>query len=415
MRKTAKDRRPNLRPPKRIEVNEGNTRVRVILLIVCIAIAIASFAYGINAFLKGSDRKGFTEIEVSGTDSVADELRFYYQLGDEGGSALYRELSAFWKLACERAHKIFSSEELFSDVGNLAALSKNPGETVTLDPALYRALLCLEERGVRTHYLAPIELHYRSVFYSESDFEASYYDISKNPELSDYYSALAAFARDPNAVSVELLGDNRARLVLSSAYRDFAAENEITAFVSLGYLKNAFVVDYLAETLAEAGYTEGTLSSIDGFTRHLDTDSGRDYSFNLFCREGNGIDLAAKLEGGDLKALISLRSYPLSGEDLDRFYLFADGSTLTSYLDTRDGASRVSTDNLVLYGGESCVELLLQAIPLWVADALSASDLVSLDLEAIWCEDGEIRCTDPSAPIFDLDEKYVKVDLTSGR
>jgi hypothetical protein len=171
----------------------------------------------------------------------------------------------------------------------------------------------------------------------------------------------------------------------------------------------------LAETLAEAGYTEGTLSSIDGFTRHLDTDSGRDYSFNLFCREGNGIDLAAKLEGGDLKALISLRSYPLSGEDLDRVYLFADGSTLTSYLDTRDGASRVSTDNLVLYGGESCVELLLQAIPLWVADALSASDLVSLDLEAIWCEDGEIRCTDPSAPIFDLDEKYVKVDLTSGR
>lgn len=413
MRKTARDRRPNLRPPKRIEVNEGNTRLRVILLIVCIAIAIGAFAYGINAFLKGSDRKGFTEITASGADSVADELHFYYQLGDKGGSALYRELSAFWKMECERAHRIFSSEELFSGVGNLAALSAKPGETVTLDPSVYAALSRLEASGIRTHYLAPIELHYRSIFYSENDFEASYYDISKNPSLSEYYGELAAFARDPSSVSIELLGDNTARLVLSDAYRAFALENEITCFVSLGYLKNAFVVDHLAERLSAAGYTDGTLSSVDGFTRNLGAENGRDYSFNLFCRSDDGIDLAAKLNCGGLGALISLRSYPLSGEDLDRIYLFADGSTLTSYLDPRDGAARASTDNLVLYGGESCAELLLLAIPLWVADSLQASELLTLECEAIWCYDGEIRCTDPAAPISDLNVAYAKVNIGS--
>ena len=412
MKRTARDRRPNLRPPTRIEVNESNTRRRVILLAICIAIAVAAFAYGINSFVKSKEHRGFTEIKASGSESVGDEIRFYYQLGEKKANKLYSAITELWGEACEDAYRIFSAEETYEGIGNLASLSKTPGEVVTLDPTLYAALEMLDACGVRVQYLAPIELHYRSVFYAESDWEALGYDITKTPELSAYYGELAAFARDPEAIRIELLGDCKASLILSDAYRAYAAEKEITTFVSLGYLKNAFVVDYLASVLAENGYVAGTLTSDDGFTRNLDLASGRSYSLNLFCRNGNAIDLAARFEDRTVGALISLRSYPISAEDLDRYYLFEDGRTMTAYLSLGDGGSRTSSSDLVLYGGDSCAALMIAAIPLWVADTLDGAALVSLSFDAIWCTDGEIRCTDPAAPILDLNSEYEKVNLS---
>ena len=411
MKRTAKDRRPNLRPPKRIEVQEGNTRLRVVLLILCLVIAVSAFTYGVTAFFKGNERRGFTEIPAGGDSSVGGDFHFHYQLGEKGGSALYRELSAFWERECALAYRIFSSEETFAGVGNLASLSESPGETVMLEPALYAALERLEASGVRVQYLAPIEQHYRSIFYSESEAEASIADPRKNPELAAYYAALADFASDPASVQLELLGDGAARLSISEEYRAFAEENEIKYFLSLGYLKNAFVCDYLAARLSAAGYTEGTLTSVDGFTRNLDVEGARKYRFNLFCRDGNGIDLSGKLELSDCGALLSLRTFPISSEDLGRIYLFSDGSTATAYLDPRSGLPLCSTDSLVLYGGNSCTELMLAALPLWVAESLDVADLAALPFEAVWCESREIRCTDPAAPLVELNEKYTKVNI----
>jgi hypothetical protein len=413
MSKTARDRRPNLRPPTRIEVNEGNTRRRVILLVVCIAIAITAFSYGVTGLIKSRDKSGFTEIISSGTEaSCADDFRFYYQLGEKNGNALYRTLSALWERETVLAYRYFEAEETFAGIGNLASLSASPNEEVELEPALYAALETLERSGTRVHYLAPIELHYRSVFYAESDYVASQYDIAKNPELSAYYSALAAFARDPSSVQIELLGDNTARLSVSDEYLAFTEKNEISTFVSLGYLKNAFICDYLAAAFIDAGFTEGVLSSDDGFSRNLDTASGRSYTFNLFCRAEGGIDIAAKMQQERFDALIFLRAYPLSSSDSERIYVFDDGKTMTGYLDPASGGAKTSADNLVLYGGESCAELMLAALPLWVADSLDPLDLLALDCEAIWCTDREIRCTDPAAPVFDLHPSYTKVNIT---
>ena len=413
MGKTARDRRPNLRPPTRIEVSEGNTKRRVILLILCIVIALSAFTYGVVQYFKGRERSGFTEITASGQSesSVASEFSFFYQLGEKNGEALYRTLAALWSRETVKAHHYFDAEQTYEGVGNLASLSASVGEIVTLEPALYKALEAISASGTRVHYLAPIEMHYRSVFYSSSDAEASDYDMTKNPTLKEYYGKLAAFASDPDAISIELLGENRARLNLSSEYLAFASENEITTFVSLGFMKNAFVADYLASALLDAGFTEGTLTSNDGFTRCLDLAPESSYTYNLFARGDDGIDLAARLKVSGIGAIVKLSAYPFSEKDLDRIYLFADGSTLTSYLDPESGASCAAADILVLYGGESCASLLLGALDAWLTDSLDASALPSLPGEAIWCEDHEIRCTDPAAPISDLAENYRKVNL----
>lgn len=412
MGKTARDRRPNLRPPKRIALEEKPSRGRVILLIVCIIVAVASISYGVTALIRSRDKSGFTEITSSGVDpSVADDFRFFYQLGDKGGNALYKTLSGLYEDACETAYRLFSAEETFDGMSNLASLSASPNEIMTVDEPLYRALELLVSSGSRVPYLAPIELHFRSVFYITNDIEASEYDIAKNPTLRAYYGELAAFARDPDAISIELLGDCRVRLKVSDEYLAYAEAMELTALVSFGYFKNAFICDYLAECFAEAGYVEGYFSSYDGFTRNLDLASERSYSFNLFCRKGNEIDLAASLDTKGVGALVYLRNYPISAHDDDRIYVFESGATLTEFLDPTDGGSRTATANLVLYRGDSCAEMILSASAIWVAETLDEAALSALSCDFIWCVDGEIRCSDENAPIYDLSSDYRKVKM----
>lgn len=413
MGREVRDRRPNLRPPTRIELKEGNTRLRVILILILIAIAVAAFSSLISTMIKSRQHSGFSEIVSTGESySVADEFSFFYHLGDKGSNALYRRLSKLYTEATEDAYRIFSSETVFEGTVNLASLNASPGEILTVDPALYKALTQLAAFGERSQYLAPIYEDYRNIFYSDSDYAASYYDIAQNPALAAYYGELAAFARDPESVELELLGEGRVRLSVSEAYLEFAEENGITCFVSFSFMRNAFVADYLAEVFSEAGYTDGYFASFDGFTRNLDSAEGREYVYNLFCRSGNVIDLAARLEYSGPMSIVYLRNYPMSSRDRTLYYVMADGKTFTPYLDTRDGASRVAAENIVVYDASlGTAELLLRLMPLYIADSLDGSALLSLPCESIWCAQGEIRYTDQGISIFDLNEEYRKVHL----
>ena len=52
-------------------------------------------------------------------------------------------------------------------------------------------------------------------------------------------------------------------------YADFASQNDIGEYPDFFWLKNAFIVDYIAEHLAENSYIHGTITTYDGYTRHL--------------------------------------------------------------------------------------------------------------------------------------------------
>ncbi len=413
MGRTVKDRRPNLRPPKRIELKEGNTRLRVILILLLIAIAIAAFSSLISSMIKSRQHSGFSEIVSTGESySVAEDFAFYYHLGEKGSNALYRRLSELYTETAEQAYRIFSSETVFDGTVNLASLNARPGEILTVEPALYEALVQLAAFGERAQYLAPIYADYRNVFYSDSDYAASYYDVAENPTLAAYYRELADFARDPESVELELLGEGRVRLSVSEAYLDFARENDVTCFVSFTWMRNAFVADYLAEVFSEAGYTEGYFASLDGFTRNLDAAQGRSYLYNLFCRTGNQIDMAGRLEYEGPMSIVFLRNYPISVSDRKNYYVMAGGRTFTPYLDGSDGVSRAATENLVAYDGAlGCAELLLRLMPLYIADSFDGASLSALPFESIWCTDGEIRHTDPNLSVFDLNEDYRKAEI----
>ena len=120
---------------------------------------------------------------------------------------------------------------------------------------------------------------YRIVLYRSDALWISFDDIS-------------AFAQDKHAVQIELLGENRIKLFVSEEYLAYASEEGISDFIDFYWMANAFIVDYIADTMRANGFVRGSVSSYDGFVRNLDDLSGSEYAFNIFNRVGNTVHQA---------------------------------------------------------------------------------------------------------------------------
>jgi len=398
------DNRPNVKPVERVELSEKHFKLRVIAAIVLAAVALVMLIVILNGVL--TKNAGWTEIEVTGSaaDNCSADFIFQYDLGSSGASSTveYRRLAALYTEATERAYKLFCSDKEFESVDNLGRLNAHPNEEIELDRVLCAAFELLERFGDRSVYLAPILSDYNTLFFSRYDEDAAEFDPYQNAELAEYFAEIAAFAGDPGAIRLELLGGGRVRLAVSDEYLEYAKENGITTFVDFGWMKNAFIADAIAEAMAQSGYTKGSLSSFDGFTRNLD--SGRGYSFNIFHRVENEVYLAGTFDYTAPMSIVYLRDHAMNTLDDGRYYAFGSGELRTPYIDTADGLCRSSIGDLVAYSREQgCAELMLGAKPLYIAESFDAEEASSVSgMELIWCDGTEICCTEDGLSVNGL-------------
>lgn len=296
----------------------------------------------------------------------------------------------------------------------MLSLNEAVNEVVLVDPVLYEALELLVKYENRQIFLAPVYTEYKRMFLSETPAEAALYDPAQNEDLMDYISKAAAFANDPEMVNLELSGDGQAGLYVSEAYLEFAAEYEITEFVDLSWMRNAFIVDYIADLLVENGYTAGYLASYDGFTRNLD---GREmtYSVNLFDRLENEIFLPFTMNYTGPLAIVNLRNYPMSEQDRWHYASFENGRIATVMIDPADGKDKSSTDNLFAYSDKTgCAEILLQTAPLFVADTLDEQAVWELSgngIDSIWFEGTELIHTEEAVTLNALKTEGVEYSI----
>lgn len=374
------------KPQPAVEVSEKHISLRVVLLIVFVVVAVVSLTYGFTSLF--STDPGWRAVEVnSGEVSCGQDFVFNYNLGVSGVNATqeYRGLVDVYTQACRKAYKLFNNE-VTDAAGNIYTVNSHVNEPVEVDPALYQAFETVEEYGSRLLYLAPVYAEQMRMFSYTNELDAMRYDPAQNPQIMEYISQIVAFTADAEHVSLELLGNNQVKLKVSAAYLAFAEENGITEFLDFGWTANAFIIDYLAETLLDAGYTRGCISSYDGFSRNLDT-SGESYSFNIFDRFGNELYMPAKLDYSGAMSIVYLRNYPMSGQSMDRWHYmsFSNGTIATMFLDPVDGVSKSATDNLVSYASSAtCSQILLQSAEVFLADTLDEAALATMQQQGIY-------------------------------
>lgn len=414
--KNSKEGRAGLPPVQSIELSEKNKRIRIILAVAAAVLALVMFGIFFTNLL--SKEPGWQRIQTdSAVNSCSGDFMLQYYLGGRGVSATaeHKQLKSIYTDATKEAYRVFHEDLIEDGLGNLAQINRNPNQIVTVEPALFDCLTKIHTSGNRTIYLANVNVEYRAVFNAQSEWEANQYDPTQQESLAEFVQELASYANDPQHVNLELLGDRQVRLNVSQEYASFATTNELDRYLDLGWLKNAFIADYLAQKLTEAGYTHGYLVSVDGFTRNLD--SGDDtYSINFFDRIGLDIYMPAQMTYRGALSLVSLRNFPQLEEDRLRCFAFSDGHVVSTYIDPADGMSKSSTDAILAYSKTaSCADIALSLSSVFIAEEFDRTALLSLSnqgISSIWCEDSKLCYSDKAVDLKLTDDHYTAHHMT---
>ena len=405
-RSSNRDNRPNVKPIQHIELNDRNTKIKLILAVVFFILGLGLLVYSLNSCMAGET--GWITIEADSSEaSCASEFVFQYYFN--GDVAERKQVYTLYSDASRTAYQLFSADESFEGVHNVSYINRHPNEIITVDEVLYQAFSTLSEHENRSLYLAPIYRQYESVFYSQTDSEAVEFDPYQNPEQKDYLLELASMSGDPEMVELELLEQNRVMLKVSETYLQFAEENDISDFIDFYWMKNAFIIDYLAQTMIDHRFTAGSLSSYDGFIRNLDSSSDTVYCFNLFDRIGQETITAATMEYQGAISMVFLRNYMVNSLDIQHYYAFENGEVRTCYIDVSDGLCKEALDNFVCYSYDvGCAEMLMNMQPIYVADTLDTARLKQLTekkIEYIYFDDSVLLHSDAELVLNDLYEK----------
>ena len=364
MGRTARDKResPHPGPVHKIELSEKHFALRVVLMLILFLLGIGGIGYAMKELLSTPAGWTIIETEKGSFADGAEEFIFRYLLGGNGLNATLerKRVTKCYSAAMRRAYELFQADEEVEGIYNLAYINSHAGEEIQLEEALWQALeIALQDRG-RAIYLGPVYNCYASIFHSTQDWEAQEVDPVRNRELAEECRKYISYVNDPGQIELRLLEDNRVELVVSPEFRKYVEGNWEERYLDFGWMKNAFVVDYVAGQLTEEGYTEGILISGDGFCRDL-RENREEQSYRIQEEQGQESTEEKRLTYRGPLSLISLNNFPALNTDIQRFYQYEDGDLRGPYVNPGNGLSKSEPDTLVIWSGEaSCSRLLLE-------------------------------------------------------
>ncbi len=367
-----------------IEIDIKRPKLRIAIVIGLLVIGLSGIAIGLMSRL--STKSGWQQIDVSVSGNAHAGGDFTFSVYLEGGfmNQSARKLTTAYSDIAVRAYRIYDAENLYGGVNNLATLNRNPNTMKEIDPALYQSLKLLSSYENRSIFLGPVYEAYRGLFLCQSDAETPDFDPYVNAELRSYIEEILPFVNDPEMIRLEFSDNNQACLVVSDDYLAYAEENNITVFMDLFWMRNAFVGDYMADALEEYGVESGYLTSNDGFIRCMD-ESGRRFRLALTEMETGGAVITTYVDYSGPSAFVNVRGYPLDNTDTDLYYLYRDGRIVTAYIDPQDGWDHVGTDERIFYAYQtSCAEVLLKACPVILSGKITEKEAAALASEGVY-------------------------------
>ena len=351
MGRTARDKRdlPHPEPVERIELSEKHMGLRVAAVILFLALGLGTIAYALFSLL--GSKTGWVTIEANNGSlgDISKEFVFQYRLGaaDLSPTEEKKALTLLYGEAVRRAYQIFVAKDADADEKGLASLNAHPDMEFVVDPGLYEALSVATKDDNRAIYLGPLYAQYDSLFCSKTDQEAAECDPERNAEVRSEVERLMTYVSDPSMIDLKLLGDNRVLLNVSVEYLAYLKENWDTTYLGFGWMRNAFVSDYIADTLLDAGYANGLLISEDGFVRNM-YDGKEEASYAISRRDEGIVSSAGAFRLSGAVSVVYLHDYPLLTTQENSYYVYEDGTIRAPYVNVEDGMLQCATHELIL-------------------------------------------------------------------
>ena len=382
--------------PVEISLSDQHKKGRLIAVIVLLAVGLSALGYGIYRMIQ--PKPGWQTVETN-CDEINVGQDFVLQYYFSGGNTERRQVMQLYTQGVQDAYWIFTADQSPLAYANLHTLNHHPNEPQQVKPELYQAIKMLEPG--RLLYLGPVYQEYSNLFFSETDEDARNYDPRFSQETRKYVEDILKFAKDSKHIQLELGDNNQVTLHVSPEYLAFAEEYEMDRFLDLSYMKNAFITDYLAEILLDAGLNHGVLSSFDGYTRNM---MGEHFSVNLFDYRDTVVYPAGIMPYEGPMNLVNLRGFPTSAADRYHYYVPREGEVVTPFVSPENGLTHTGTSSLLSYSQEkSCGQILLEILPAFLDEDLNAELLGTLkEIDSVWCEGQTVYHTQPDLKIQEL-------------
>lgn len=392
MKREARDNTSNKypKPVTKVELSDKHVKLRVIL-IICFVI-IAGIFIGIALSRQFGTKAGWTVIQATyDENNNAGDFTFNYELGtkDISVSTEKNTVSKIYTESLIKIYQLLDEYTEFTSLKNIYYINNHCNEEIEIDSLLYE---CFERvQNNRYIYQSLILDQYNNLFVSDTDISAEKFDAHKNEELKEYYLEVLHFTNDSNHVNLELLGNNKVMLKVSAEYLNYMEENK--NYISFGILKNACIIDYVSEQLIKNEFTTGFITSVDGYIRNLDK---RDitYKMNVFDKEYN-IYNAFSFSYKHSKSIVYLKNYAISSVNDSHYYEYKDGTRRTEFIDLNDGIDKAVVSNMVALSNDySCLELLLEILPVYINESIDTSlisDLKTKNINMIYIDGREVH------------------------
>lgn len=383
----------DIKPVEKIELNEKNIKIRIVLIIISFCAIIASII-GIFIGLNKKD-SGWSEIKAQPVSeySCSDDFIFYYNLGHTNLSSKDEEklIIAEYTKALEYSFKLLNKYKEYDDIKNLYYINNHPNQEIEIDSYLYTSLknICSESNIL---YTSPIVDMYDAIFSASSDVEALKYCPDTNDNLKQIYQRLCLFIKDRNKIELRFLDNNKIFLFVSNDYAEFLKENEFSSYIDSSFLKNAIIIDYVTQELKKNNYTYGNIKTYDGYYINLNSEGNYPFEYPLVDKSLTSYTNIASIDFVGSISIVEYRSFMLYENDANRMRKI-DDKVYSLYFDESDGINKYSKNMITFYSQNlSCLDIALKTYKQFINNEYN--DIKYDNINYVYVENELINYTD---------------------
>ena len=365
-----------MREREEIEINTSHLRLRTVLFIVAVVIAVGAFAIGVTKLTRKAP--GYHRIEITDQEALRWSSAVDFEYLFEGSGAVIRaqskELQGIYAEALGWAEKLLDPEERYPGYANVATLNQCMGQDVTVSGELFDVLL---DAWMRTQagegysmFAGPLWAEWSSLLLLEDPGD---FDPAVDAVEAERLERLAAAVNDPSNFRFQIV-DSQEHIVRFGVSEELMAlmeELELNCpILDLNLLHDAYLLQLIAARVESYGYSNGYLTTSAGLTLTLSGKS--DGGLRLFgLAEGKAIPAAqTPLQSGTAYGVA--RAFPLPEETYWYYSVETEGETLYRHPYFAPDGTSPQTVRSACVLADNAPEAMYQAILLMQSEAPEA-------------------------------------------
>lgn len=269
-----------------ISTKRNRLIVRIILFVVFVLIAVISFTYGIVSCSNQLKRqKGLTKIEMGELTLVdktvivpfEDEISFYYYIDKDKKFTVdenYSRVTRAYNIIGGRLYEMLDTNYEYDDIVSLCYINNHPNQDIEIAKELYDILAdaynkTKQSEGHYNLFSGRLNLFWKQALKNQNANLDPLRQTNRKELLDNIINAIKI---NPDNYDLNLkIVDNKyyVNFFINQENNSLYYENKSLVSLDLNVLRDAYVLDNMANYLLEQKFSKGYLTSSSGCYLHL--------------------------------------------------------------------------------------------------------------------------------------------------